>query len=263
MRRAHHLARCAHEQYPFTSGGGGKAAVRFSEPRIVPSSRTLREPPIYEQFGEGRERPGCRSTSTSFTVAETEASTAPTSTPTSTSRLRGGRRGRSSRRSSSRLDRLEQVVGLVRELEVGVARDPETAPLHDLHPRRAPRGVEYIPLDRTWSHPSPTAMNPQPLRPLHPRDAPLPRLRVAGRGSRGSATGPRCTGRAAPTTASGVSTGQRRASNHSDSLSSGSSSFRFDYPGEDNALLSRGRDEGSPGPEAWTGSPLQATTRAL
>ena len=33
------------------------------------------------------------------------------------------------------LDRLEQVVGLVGDLEVGVARDPEQVVADDLHPR--------------------------------------------------------------------------------------------------------------------------------
>ena len=33
-----------------------------------------------------------------------------------------------------RLDRLEEIVGVVRHLEVGVARDPEQHPLGDLHP---------------------------------------------------------------------------------------------------------------------------------
>ena len=36
------------------------------------------------------------------------------------------------------LDRLEQVVGVVRDLEVGVARDAEDGALDDLHPREEP-----------------------------------------------------------------------------------------------------------------------------
>ena len=38
-------------------------------------------------------------------------------------------------RRSSKLDGLEQVVGLVGHLEVGVARDAEEGPLEDVHPR--------------------------------------------------------------------------------------------------------------------------------
>ena len=36
------------------------------------------------------------------------------------------------------LDRLQQVVGLVGDVEVGVARDPEDRRVEDLHPREEP-----------------------------------------------------------------------------------------------------------------------------
>ena len=67
-----------------------------------------------------------------------------------------------------RLDGLEQVVGLVRELEVGVARDPEQALLDDLDPREeARREVRDHLLER---HEAPSV---PPRRPA--RTAPAPR----------------------------------------------------------------------------------------
>ena len=84
--------------------------------------------------------------------------------------------------SQLELDRLEQVVGLVRDLEVRVSRDAKDRPLEDLHAREEP--VEEV-RDRRLERQHPPALPDreearQPLGHLDAREALLARLRVAG-----------------------------------------------------------------------------------
>ena len=79
------------------------------------------------------------------------------------------------------LDRLEQVVGVVRDLEVGVTGDAEDGALDDLHPREEP--VEEV-RDHVLEHAAACRVAGgeearQPLRHLDPREPLLARLRVA------------------------------------------------------------------------------------
>ena len=79
------------------------------------------------------------------------------------------------------LDRLEQVVGLVRDLEVGVAGDPEHRALHDLHAGEEP--VEEVG-DHALERQQPAVRAGreearQPFRHLHAGEALLAALRVA------------------------------------------------------------------------------------
>ena len=80
------------------------------------------------------------------------------------------------------LDRLEQVVGFVRDLEVGVARDPEDRALEDLHAGEEP--VEEV-RDHVLERQQPAAVADreearQPFGNLHAGESLLARLRVAG-----------------------------------------------------------------------------------
>ena len=79
------------------------------------------------------------------------------------------------------LDRLQQVVGLVRQLEVGIARDPEGGPLDDLHARKEQRQeVRDCVLHR---HEAPTVAESKEARQhlghLDPREPLLRALRIA------------------------------------------------------------------------------------
>ena len=79
------------------------------------------------------------------------------------------------------LDRLEQVVGLVGDLEVGVARDAEDGALDDLHLREEPvEEVRDHGLERDERAPLADLEEArQALGHLHAREALLPRLRIA------------------------------------------------------------------------------------
>ncbi len=80
------------------------------------------------------------------------------------------------------LDRLEQVVGLVRDLEVGVASDAEDRPLDDLHPgKEQVEEVRDHVLERQEAAPDAGGEEArQAFGHLHPREALLAALRVAG-----------------------------------------------------------------------------------
>ena len=99
---------------------------------------------------------------------------------------RPGRRGRhleadgvaEAAAAELRLDRLEQVVGVVRELEVGVAGDAEQRPLGDLHPGE--EHGEEVRDDRLERHEL-LADGDEPVEALghlHPCEALLRRVRV-------------------------------------------------------------------------------------
>ena len=126
------------------------------------------------------------------------------------------------------LDRLQEVVGLVGDGEVGVARDAEEGVAHDLHARE--ERAEVAGDDRLERARTPFADLQQPrehlLRHLHPREHLV--RRPPGRAAR-----PRCdserfemygNGRPGPT-ASGVSTGKICSSNIR-SISASSSASR-------------------------------------
>ena len=111
------------------------------------------------------------------------------------------------------LDRLEQVVGLVRHLEVSVARDAEDAAIDDLHARE--QGVEVVRDDLFERHEdvlvdrTSTKRGSSSFGTSRARTTRAGRCRARARARRGSATGSRCTGTGAPApTASGVSTGK-------------------------------------------------------
>ena len=97
-----------------------------------------------------------------------------------------------------RLDRLEQIVGVVGHLEVGVARDPEQRLLGDLHPREE-RGQEVRDHRLEWHEP--LAGGDEPVEPLRHLDAGEPllgRVRVDGEHAERERQARRCTGTAGP-----------------------------------------------------------------
>ena len=120
------------------------------------------------------------------------------------------------RRRSFGLDRLEQVVGLVGDLEVGIARDAEHAALRDLDAREERRQVlrDHV-LDRQQRPVSLEAQEAgQALGDFEPREALLVRARGRGRARRRRARGGETYGNDWPgPTASGVSTGKISRSN--------------------------------------------------
>ena len=109
------------------------------------------------------------------------------------------------------LDRLEQVVRLVRDLEVGVARDPEGRALDDLHPREEPG--EEVPDHLLERHEQAARADRQEARqqlraPSRARSAPRP---VSGSRTKRPrlSESPEMYGNGWPgPTASGVSTGK-------------------------------------------------------
>ena len=80
-----------------------------------------------------------------------------------------------------RLDRLEQVVGIVRDLGVAVSGEPEERALHDLHLREEAR--QEVREHRLERHQEPARADRdeavEALRHLHAREALLSGLRVA------------------------------------------------------------------------------------
>ena len=107
---------------------------------------------------------------------------------TSTPRPRAATTSPKRRRRSSSSHRLEQVVGFVRDLEVGVARDAEGRALEDLHPReeRAAGSARSRSRAGAGRRASPTREEArQALRHLDAREALLVGLRVARRRRRG------------------------------------------------------------------------------